>query len=134
VGPFVIRASGQPGEAFFLQDQRDGDRASLLPLLFQGPADVINGEVLLAQGDDRFPHPVLARTRAGRSARGEEEFQLGVLPQLVTEDAETTGGVAEPLGRLDGREALDEKSPQRLVLAVEGVMGYQKDLSEAVRR
>ena len=71
---------------------------------------------------------------AGCAARGEEEFQRRVLPQLVAEDAETAGGVAEALGGLGGGEAFDEKRPERLVLAVEGVLGQQEDLGEAAGR
>jgi len=70
---------------------------------------------------------------AGCSARGEEEFQLWVLPQLVAEEAETAGGVAEALGGVGGGEAFDEKRPEGFILAVEGVLGYQEDLGEAVR-
>ena len=69
---------------------------------------------------------------AGCAARGEEEFQLRVLPQLVAEDAETAGGIAEALGGVGGGEAFDKKRAERLVLAVEGVCGYQEDLSEVV--
>ena len=134
LGPFVILASRQPREAFFLEDQGDGHRAALLSLLLQGSADVVDGEVLFAQGDDLLAHAILGGMGAGCAARGEEEFQLRVLPQLVAEEAETAGGVAEALGGLGGGEAFDEKRPERLVLAVEGVLGHQEDLGEAVGR
>jgi hypothetical protein len=48
----------------------------------------------------------------------------------VAEDPEAAGGVAKPLGRRGGGEALDEEGAQGLVLAVDGVLGFQEDALE----
>jgi hypothetical protein len=69
-----------------LQDQGDGRRTSLLSLLGQGPADVVNREVLLAEGDDLLPRPIPRGTRRGPPG-GEEELEAGMVMQLVAEAA-----------------------------------------------
>src|SRR5689334_3703581 len=46
---FLVQTSGKPGKSFRLEELRDGHRAQGLPLLVEGAADVVDGEVLLAQ-------------------------------------------------------------------------------------
>jgi hypothetical protein len=52
------------------------------------------------------------------------------LAKAVAEHAEAIGGVAEAVGDLGGREALDEIGAQGLVLPVGGVGGYEEDTRE----
>ena len=97
----------------------------------QGPADVVDGEVLLAQGD----HAVAAGGPSwaavwGPLAGGEEEGPLGVLAELVDQDAEAAGRVAEARGGLGGGKSLDEVGAEGLVLAVGGVDRLQKAVGE----
>ena len=57
VGPLVVGPSWQLGEALVLEDRGDRRRAERLAVAGQGTADVVDREVLLAQGDDLFPQP-----------------------------------------------------------------------------
>ena len=49
---FVISPAWQASESFILEDLGDGDRTEGVALVGQITADVVDGEVLLAQGDD----------------------------------------------------------------------------------
>ena len=60
VGPFVVEPPRQLGEALLLQDRGDGRRAERFAVAGQGAADVVDGEVLLAQGDDLVTQPSAA--------------------------------------------------------------------------
>ena len=73
----------------------------------------------------RDPGPGRCGVRAARPGRS-------VLPrwsvaELVAEDAEGAGGVAEALRGLRRGQALDEVGAQGLVLAVEGLLGGQEE-------
>jgi len=132
LGPLLVAPSGKPLEAFFLQDQGDGRRTSLLSLLSllgQGPANVVNREVLLAEGDDLLPRPIPRGTLRGPPG-GEEELEAGMVVQLVAEDPEASGGVAKPLGRLGGGEALHEEGAEGLVLAMDKVLWFEEEGAE----
>jgi hypothetical protein len=49
---FVVGSARQASEPLVSEDLGDGDRAERMPLMGQVAADVIDGEVLLPQGDD----------------------------------------------------------------------------------
>ena len=96
----------------------------------QGAADVIDGEVLLAQGDD----PIAEWLRLGRGlrslGRGEEEVPPGVLTELVDKNTQAPWGVAEAARDLGTRESLHEEGTEGLVLAVGGVGRFEEDASK----
>ncbi len=77
-----------------------------------------------------LPHAIPAGIRSWRTPRGEEEFPVGVLTELVAEDAETAGGIAEALGRPGGGEALHEEGAEGLVLAMDKVLWFQEEGAE----
>ena len=56
---------------------------------------------------------------------------LGVLAELVAEDAEASGGVAEASGNRGGREMLDEIGSKSLVLSVGRVPWVEERLSDS---
>src|SRR5262249_54751982 len=122
-------AARQLGKALFLEDRRDGRRAEGLAVSGQGPANVVDGEVLLPQGDDLLPQAFLLARGSARPRGGGEEVPLGLSAELVDEDAEAAGGVTEASGRLGRREALDEEGPQGFVLPMGGVGGLQEAAS-----
>ena len=51
----------------------------------------------------------------------------GIVPELVTEDAEGPGRVAEAVRHDVGGGALDEEAAQRFVLPVKGGVGSEKE-------
>ncbi len=131
VGPLVVGASRQLGEALFLQDRGDRRRAERLAVAGEGAADVVDGEVLLPQGDDLFPQ---SSPLAGWSAlpRGrDEEVALGLVAELMDEDAKAPRRVPEPSGRLGRRDTVDEEGPQGFVLPMGGVGGLQEPASQS---
>jgi hypothetical protein len=52
---------------------------------------------------------------------------VGVVTELMAQDAETTGRIAEPIGDLGGRQTLDEVSPKGLVLSLERLEGLKEE-------
>ena len=115
---FLVSSSRQPGKPFFFENQRDGNGAHPLPALFQDPADIIDGEILLSQRDDLVPDTVGFRRSLRPLLRGEEERAIWILAELVGEDAEASRGIPEAAGDFDRREILDEVGPEGFVLAV----------------
>jgi len=103
---FFVAPARELGEASFAQDAPDGGGAERLVLLAQGPHDVVDGEVLLAQGDDLLvqPHGVgreFGRLRApGKVAVGQEKGPLRILSELMTQHAKAPRRVTELFGRL----------------------------------
>ncbi|MGH6689354.1 MAG: hypothetical protein ACREF4_01550 [Gammaproteobacteria bacterium] len=118
----LIGPAGQPSKAFRPQDFLDGrgtepGRAGPLELI----ADVVHGEVALAQDDDAGAHRVLARL-GFRAVRGlPEEVAVHLVAKAPAEDPEGAGLVAEPEGHGGGRRAVGEVGAQRLVLALAGM-------------
>ena len=129
-GPLVVGPSRQLGEALFLEDGGDGRRAERLAVTGQGPADVVDREVLLAEGDDLLPQPSLLAGRPALVWSGDKEVAVGLVAELVDEDAEAPRRVAETSGRLGGWEALDEERSERLILSMGGVGGLQEAAGE----
>jgi hypothetical protein len=80
LGPLVVVSSRKPVESFFLQDQGHRRRASSLLLFRQRAADVVDGEVLFAKGDDLFSDAILLGAVGRLIAGGEEELAIGILP------------------------------------------------------
>ncbi len=87
-GSLVVNSSRQLGEALFLEDGGDRRRAEGLAVAGQGAADVVDGEVLLAQGDDLLPQPFPFGGRPALAWGGGEEIAVGLAAELVDEDAE----------------------------------------------
>jgi len=129
-GPLVIGAAGQTGKALGLEDLVDGDGAEGVAVGLKSTADVIDGEVLLAEGDDAVAEGQFlgggVRPLGGR----EEEGTLGVFAEVVRQDAKTGGGVAEAFGDLGGGEALDKEGAQGFILAVGGGGGLEEVVRE----
>ena len=81
---------------------------------------------MLSQSHDHFPYPVGFGRGLGSFGGRQKELPLGVLPEVVTENAKAAWGVAEAVGHFGGGEVFDKVSAERLVLAVGGVGGFQE--------
>src|SRR5262249_52518965 len=126
VGSLLIAAPRQLGEALLLEDRGDGCRAERLTVPRQSPADVVDGKILLAEGDDLLPQPFLLAGRPALVCRGDEEVAIGPAAELVYEDAEAPRRVAEASGRLGRREAVDEEGAEGFVLSLGGAGGLRE--------
>ena len=124
-GAFVIEAAWQAGEAFLTQQDGEGIDADGVSGLGQFALDVVDGEVPFAHGHDEFAYLIadwgVARPRLNRLK--EAALLVGVVAELVAEDAEGAGHVAEAAGDLVGRAAFDEVGAEGFVLSVQGIFG-----------
>jgi hypothetical protein len=127
--PLLVSSSGQPGKPFFFENQRDRNGADLLPAFLQDPADIIDGEILLSQGHDLVPDPVGLRRSLRSLLRGKEEGTIGILTELVGQDAKTSRRIPEATGDLDRGQILNEVAPEGFVLAVSRIAGFEKEAS-----
>jgi len=57
-----------------------------------------------------------------------EKHAIGILAELMAEDAKTAVAVAEALSRLLGGQPFDEERAQRFILTVCGVGGFEEGL------
>jgi len=122
----LVSSSGKPSKPLFLENQRDGNGAYLLSALLQNPADVIDGQILLSQRDDLVPETVGLGRSLRPLLRGKEEGPIWMLTELVGQDAKASRRISEAAGDLNRREILDEVGPEGFVLAVSGILGFEK--------
>jgi hypothetical protein len=127
--PFLVSPSGEPGKPFFFENQRDGHGTQPVPAFRKNAADIIDGEILFSQSDDRIPGPIGFGRRLGSFLGGQEERAPRVLTELMREDPEASGGIGEAAGDFGRRELIDEVGPEGFVLAVGRVLGFQKEVS-----
>jgi hypothetical protein len=90
-------------------------------------ADVVDGEVALAQGNHAAAHRVLAGLGFRPVGARPEEVPVHLVPEAPAEDAEGSGLVAEPTGHLGRRGAVGEVGAQRLVLALARLARFQEE-------
>lgn len=128
--PFLIAPPWQAGKSFLLENHGHSRRAQSMLLIAQDLADIVDGEVLLAQGNDFVPKSIrFGSTLRSFGGRGEEVL-MGVLSKLMTKDPEASLRVPEASSRLGRGEAFDEIGPERLVLPVSGIGGFEEDPGE----
>ncbi len=128
--PLVVPAPGQAGdEALLVQEDAERVDADLLAAFGQVGLDLVDREVLLAEADHQVAYGVspLGRMRAVAHVLEEALLAGGVVAELRAEDAERPGRVAEAGSDLLGGQLVDEVSAERLVLAVEWLLRYQKE-------
>jgi len=117
----VIATPRKPCEAFFLQDFCDSHRAERMAILCQRPADVIDREVLLAEGDDLWAKGIRLGRGLGTMGRGLKKVTVGPMTELMDQHAKTARRVAETGGGLGTGNCIHEIGAQRLVLSVGGI-------------
>jgi hypothetical protein len=92
--------------------------------LRQGCTNIIDGKVLLAQGDNVIPDTVFSRGRLGPFGYREEELALRILPELMAEDPEASGSIAKAAG---SGEVIDEIGSESFVSPVRSVGGLEEE-------
>ena len=126
----LILTAGQAGKAFLLEEQRDGHRTDRLAFAAEELADVVDRQILLAQGDDLVPQALGLGGRFRAFGRRQEEPPVRVLAELMGEDAEASGGVSATASGLGGGKAFDEVGAKGFVLAMSGVLGLEEEAGE----
>ena len=101
-----------------------------MSLVRQGAADVVDGEILFAQGDDTVAERVGLGCGTGPLGRCEEEVASRVLAELVDEDSEAPRRVTEAASDLGSGTPSNEEGAEGLVLAMGGVGGFEEDLGK----
>jgi hypothetical protein len=124
--PFFVSSSGQPGKPFVFENQRDGNGAYLLSALFQDPADIIDGEILLSQRHDLVPETIGLRRGLRPLLGRKEKGTIWVLSELMGQDAQASRRISESASDFDRREVLDEVGPEGFVLTMSGIRGFEK--------
>jgi hypothetical protein len=125
---FLVRAARQAREAFLLEHGRHRHGRSQDVFFLQGRADIVDGQVLLAQQND-LTADRLGGLHAG-TRRRREELPLGVSAELMDQLMKTPDRVAKASGDVGPRQLLNEISPQGFVLSVAGVLWGQKGLGQ----
>ena len=96
----------------------------------EGGLDVKHGQILFAQRNRAFADQVAHRSMVGpRTPSGEESgTMVGIVAELMAENAKRTGGIAEASRDKGGRKLVDEVSTQGLILALRGRLGGREEL------
>jgi hypothetical protein len=90
-------------------------------------ANVIDGEIALAQGDDTLAHGIFTRLRLGAVGNVAEEISVHVVAKAPAENAKGTGLVSETAGCFRRRHSLDEVGAKGLVLALAWMPGLLEE-------
>jgi hypothetical protein len=123
---FLIPASRKAFESLLAQENGQRVNADAVAGDCQFSLDVINREVLLPHSDGQVSHTVTHRSVLGPTLDILKEAIpfFGIVPELVAKDAKATRGVSESPGDFMRRLTVQEKSPQRLILPMEGLFGH----------
>ena len=126
----IVSPARQPREPFVLENLCNGDRTERVSFVGQIAADVIDREILFAQGDDAVAYGVGLGSGLGSFSRLEEEVASGILAELVDEDSEAPWGVTEAMRGLGAGEAIDEEGAEGFVLTVCCVGGLEEETGD----
>ena len=90
--------------------------------------DVIDGEVAFAHGNGQIANPITfgRRLRPAVGLTEEGGTFVGVVTELMAEDAKGTDGVAEAASDVGGGFLVNEEGTQGFVLALEGGLRVEK--------
>jgi len=99
-------------------------------LVGQITADIVDREVLFAEGDDKIAQGIGFGCGLGPLGRFEKEWTVGILTELMDQDAKAARGVTKTASHLDAGNTSDEELAKCLVLTVGGVGGLKEDPSE----
>ena len=117
----IVSSARQPREPFVLENLCNGDRTEGMSFVGQIAADVVDREILFAQGDDAVAYGIGLGSGLGSFSRLEEEVASGVPAELVDEDSEAPWGVTEAMSGLGAGETIDKEGTESFVLTVRGV-------------
>jgi hypothetical protein len=113
-----------------LEEDGHGGWAEGLSLVMKDLADIVDREVLLAEGDDPKTEAVFFGCVVRVFGEREEERSLRIVAELVDENPEAAGGVAKTGGGFGGGESLDSEGAKSFILTMGGVGGLKEVLGQ----
>jgi hypothetical protein len=118
---FIVASARQAGEAFLAEQNRQRVNTDGMASASQFSLNVVNGKVAFPQSDNELAHPIASRGLLGPGAwLLKEAFAfVGVVAELMTEDAKGARRVGKTPRDLRGREAIDKKGAKGFVLAMQ---------------
>ncbi len=128
IGSFLVEPTRQRREPLRLEHFTDGRRAERQPFLLEHLADLVDRVVLLAERDDALARRGLPGLAAGTGLRRDEEDGVRFPTEVVAEDLERPGRVAEGACDLGGRAVLHKIGTERLVLTLPGGPRREEEL------
>jgi hypothetical protein len=126
----IVSPARQPREPFVLENLCNGDRTEGVSFVCQIAADVVDREILFAQGDDAVAYGIGLGSGLRPFSRPEEEVAAGILTELMDEDSEAPWRITEAMSGLGAGEAIDEKGAKGFVLTVGRVGGVEEEARE----
>ena len=124
---FVVGPARQASESFVLEDLGDGDRTQAVALVGQIPADIVDRQVLFAEGNDEIAQGIGFGCGLRSFGRCEEEGAVEILTELMDQNAKAAWRVTEAASHVDAANTVNEKCTKGLVLAVGSVGRLQED-------
>ena len=127
------RRRGSRANPFLLQEWRQTATGAqgLAASLARCTADVVNREILFAEGDDLRANRVGLGGSLRALGRGLEELaRAGLWRNLWTQNAEAARGITETCGGLGATGKSSTNRPQGLVLSMGGVGWFQEEPSQ----
>ena len=123
----ALREASKP---LILEDLGDDNGAEADALFVEGATDVVDGEVLLTESDDVVADGIRLGSGVWPLGSGQEEGALGILAEVVDQDAKASWGVAIAFGDLGPGEFLNEEGTESFVLAMCGIGGFEENAGE----
>jgi hypothetical protein len=124
---------GKTGETLLTEQDGEGVDADGVAGGSEFALHVIDREIAFAHGHRQIPNAVAGGRGLRSSLRLAEEGGafLRVVAELMAEDAEGAGGVAEAAGDVAGGLLIDEVSTEGFVLALQGELGGEEEVEVA---
>jgi hypothetical protein len=130
LGAFLVESAGKAGKALLPKKKGQGVDTDAVPGFGEFPLNVVDGEVPLPHGDHQVSERVAdgSRGRSLRERRKEPGAKVRIVSELMTEDAEGAGSIAEAACDFGRREPLDDIGAEGFVLPLEGRFGGEEEV------
>lgn len=128
-GTLDVGPAGKTREALFAKQDGEGVDGDGEVESVEFLANVVNGEIAFAHGDGQIPHAVTSGSGLGTALRQTEErcAFMGIVSELVAEDAEGGRRIAKTACDVARRLILDEEGAESFVLTLQGELGGEKE-------
>jgi hypothetical protein len=101
-----------------------------MALTLEGFADVVDGQILLAKGEDQLADVLLLGDLLSPFLGRGEEWTMGVFPEVMEHDAKASVGISEAFGGFHPADPIDEIGPEGFVASVCGVLWLEENVRQ----